>query len=94
MISESEIIRRIRISDLGSANKSYADELIEKYKIAAKTRLKHPTLTQKWTIDNQKQIHLEPTHTYVQWTNKIRGQIPCPNQSEGFLNYLVVCYYT
>ena len=56
MISESEIIRRIRISDLGSANKSYADELIEKYKIAAKTRLKHPTLTQKWTIDNQRQI--------------------------------------
>lgn len=56
MISESEIIRRIRISDLGSANKSYADEIIEKYKIAAKTRLKHPTKTQKWTIDNQRQV--------------------------------------
>lgn len=56
MISESEIIRRIRISDLGSANKSYADEIIKKYKIAAKTRLKHPTKTQKWTIDNQRQV--------------------------------------
>ena len=56
MISESEIIRRIRISDLGSANKSYADEVIEKYKIAAKTRLQHPTLTQKWVIDNQRQV--------------------------------------
>jgi|21_taG_2_1085346.scaffolds.fasta_scaffold16624_4 hypothetical protein len=56
MISESEIIRRIRISNLGSANEWYADEMIEKYKIAAKTRLKHPTLTQKWTIDNQRQV--------------------------------------
>jgi len=56
MISESEIIRRIRISDLGSANKAYADEMIRKYKIAAKTRLQYPTLTQKWTIDNQRQV--------------------------------------
>ena len=56
MISQSEIIKRIRISDLGSANKSYANEIIEKYKIAAKTRLKHPTKTQKWTIDNQRQV--------------------------------------
>ena len=56
MISESEIIRRIRISDLGSANKSYADEVIEDYKIAAKTRLQYPTLTQKWVIDNQSQV--------------------------------------
>jgi hypothetical protein len=56
MISESEIIRRIRISDLGSANEWYADEIIEKYKIAAKTRLQYPTLTQKWTIDNQRQV--------------------------------------
>ena len=53
MISESEIIRRIKISDLGSMHKWYADEIIEKYKIAAKSRLKYPTLTQKWTIDNQ-----------------------------------------
>ena len=43
MISESEIIRRIRISDLGSMHKWYADEMIEKYKIAAKTRLQYPT---------------------------------------------------
>jgi len=56
MISEDEIIRRIRISDLGSANKAYADEMIRKYKIAAKTRLQYPTLTQKWTIDNQRQV--------------------------------------
>ena len=56
MISESEIIRRIKISDLGSMHKWYADEMIEKYKIAAKTRLKYPTLTQKWTIDNQRQV--------------------------------------
>ena len=56
MISESEIIRRIRISDLGSMHKWYADEMIEKYKIAAKTRLQYPTLTQKWTIDNQRQV--------------------------------------
>jgi len=55
MISESEIIRRIRISNLGSSNKSYADEVIEKYKIASKSRLKFPDMTQKWTIDNQRQ---------------------------------------
>jgi hypothetical protein len=56
MISESEIIKRIRISNIGSSNKSYADEVIEKYKIAAKSRLKFPDKTQKWTIDNQRQI--------------------------------------
>ena len=55
MISEDEIIRRIRISDLGSSNKAYENEMIRKYKIAAKTRLQYPTLTQKWTIDNQRQ---------------------------------------
>ena len=56
MISESEVIRRIRISDLGSMHKWYADEIIEKYKIAAKSRLKFPNKTQKWTIDNQRQV--------------------------------------
>jgi hypothetical protein len=55
MIPESEIIKRIRISNIGSSNKSYADEVIKKYKIAAKSRLKFPDMTQKWTIDNQRQ---------------------------------------
>ena len=56
MISFDEVVNRIRISDLGRKNKWYADEVIEKYKIASNTRLKYPTLTEKWVIDNQRQI--------------------------------------
>jgi len=91
MISENEIIRRIRISDLGSTNEWYANEIIEKYKIAAKTRLKYPTLTQKWTIDNQRQVVDVNDRTKIiggrgsEFFDKIEFMIKTESELEQFL---------
>ena len=91
MISESEIIRRIRISDLGSANKSYADEVIEKYKIVSKTRLQYPTKTFKWVIDNQSYIADVNDRTIqlggrgTPYFDRIEFMIRTENEVMGFL---------